>query len=439
MIVRPDGPAGWSALEAIGARTSRRLSAAEWVDYTFARIDAREPEVRAWVHLMRERAVEEAERHDRVGALAGPLAGLPIGVKDVIDVASVPTVCNSPIEANHVPARNAAAVERLVGAGAIVVGKTVTTEYAFTEPGPTRHPEDPRRTPGGSSSGSAAAVADFHVPAALTTQTGGSTIRPAAYCGIVGYKPPFGYVPNDGLKMLAPSIDCIGIHARTVADVAMLASVLEARQRTAEVNAPPAFVVMRPPSEQEFSADSIAALERAADLLGAAGAAVREAAAFESIHEANAAHRVVMSSEVARAFAEIYRRDKERLSDSLRGFIEGGQRVSSIDLSRAHAVAARARSALLPLMLAGEIILMPAATGEAPEGLGSTGNAVANRIWSLLQLGAVTVPAGRGPNGLPLGLQLIDPLPSADRLLPAAAFAERVLDPHKNDVLRGGS
>jgi Asp-tRNA(Asn)/Glu-tRNA(Gln) amidotransferase A subunit family amidase len=144
-----------------------------------------------------------------------------------------------------------------------------------------------------------------------------------------------------------------------------------------------------------------------------------------------------MSVEVARTFEEIYRRDKERLSHSLRSFIEGGQRVSSIDLSRAHAIAARARGALLPLMAAGEIILMPAATGEAPEGLGSTGNAVANRIWSLLQLGAVTVPAGRGPNGFPLGLQLIDPLPSADRLLPAASFAERVLDPHKNDILRG--
>lgn len=437
MIERPDGPAGWSATEAIRARESGRLSALDWITRTFARIDARDPEVRAWVHLMREGALEEARRHDRAGTLAGPLAGLPIGVKDVIDVAGVPTACNSPIEADRVPARHAASVERLTKAGAIIVGKTVTTEYAFTEPGPTRHPEDPSRTPGGSSSGSAAAVADFHVPAALTTQTGGSTIRPAAYCGIIGYKPPFGYVPNDGLNMLAPSIDCIGIHARTVQDVAVLATVLEARDRPIKASDSPAFVVMRSFWQKTFSTDAIAALENAADLLSCAGAAVREMVAPEAILDANAAHRVIMSVEVARTFAEIYVRDAHRLSASLRSFIERGQRATSIDVSSAHATVAHARVALLPLIAAGEIILMPAATGEAPEGLGSTGDAAANRIWSLLQLGAVTVPAGRGANGLPLGLQMIDPLPSGDRLLPAAAFAERTLDPHKNNLFGG--
>jgi Asp-tRNA(Asn)/Glu-tRNA(Gln) amidotransferase A subunit family amidase len=439
VIMRPDGPAGWSATEAISARASKRLSAVDWVDQTFARIDARDPEVRAWVHLMREGAVEEAKRHDRVGALAGPLAGLPIGVKDVIDVAGVPTACNSPIEAGRVPARHATAVERLVAAGAIVIGKTVTTEYAFTEPGPTRHPEDPRRTPGGSSSGSAAAVADFHVPAALATQTGGSTIRPAAYCGIVGYKPPFGCVPNDGLHMLAPSIDCIGIHARTVSDAALLASVLEGRDRTVDARDTPAFVVMRLSWENEFSPDAIAMVEGAADRLRRAGAAVREMAAPDAIARANVAHRVIMAVEVARTFEEIYGHDKDRLSASLRGFIERGQRESALAFGEAHAAVARARATLAPLMSAREIILTAAATGEAPEGLASTGNAAANRIWTLLQLGAVTVPAGRGSNGLPLGLQLIDPMPSGDRLFPAAAFAERALEPHRNDIFRSAA
>jgi Asp-tRNA(Asn)/Glu-tRNA(Gln) amidotransferase A subunit family amidase len=439
MIPLPDGPAGWSVTEAIAARASRRLSAADWVEQAFVRIDARDPEVRAWVHLRRERAVAEAKRHDRIGAPVATLAGLPIGVKDVIDVAGVPTACNSPIEAGRVPDRDAVAVERLVAAGAIVIGKTVTTEYAFTEPGPTRHPEDPGRTPGGSSSGSAAAVADFHVAAALTTQTGGSTIRPAAYCGIVGYKPPFGCVPNDGLRLLAPSLDCIGIHARTVADAALLASIIEGRERTVEVHETPAFVVTRLSWDNEFSPDASAVVERAADRLRHAGASVREMVAPDVVTQANAAQQVIMAVEVARTFADIYRRDKDRLSASLRSFIERGQRETSLALARAHAAVARARAELTWLISAAEIILMPAATGEAPLGLGSTGNAAANRVWTLLQLGAITVPAGRGANGLPLGLQLIDPMPSGDRLLPAAAFAERALAPHRNDIFRSAA
>ena len=439
MMLRPDGVLGWSATEAIAARASSRLSAAEWVEQTFTRIEARDPEVSAWVYLARERALAEAKRHDRTDAPEAALAGLPIGVKDVIDVAGMPTACNSPIEAGRIANHHAVAVARLVKAGAIVIGKTVTTEYAFTEPGPTRHPEDSRRTPGGSSSGSAAAVADFQVAAALTTQTGGSTIRPAAYCGIVGYKPPFGYVPNNGLRLLAPSLDCIGIHARTVADAALLASIVEGRARTVEVPDTPTFVVMRVSWENEFSPDAIAAVERAADRLRQAGAAVREIVAPDVITQANTAHRVIMAVEVARTFSDIYRRDKDRLSNSLRSFIERGKGETSLALARAHAAVARARAELNRLLSPTEIILTPAATGEAPLGLTSTGNAAANRVWTLLQLGAMTVPAGRGANGLPLGLQLIDPLPSGERLLSAAAFAERALAPHRNDIFRSAA
>ena len=208
MIAPPDGAARLSIIDALAQRAVGRLGAREWLDACLARIDEREPAIQAWAARDAERARAAASRID--AGPSKPLAGLPIGVKDIIDVAGWPTGCNSPLEAGYVAATTAKVVHRLEAAGAVVVGKTVTTEYAFTEPGPTRNPHDLARTPGGSSSGSAAAVADFHVPVALTTQTGGSTIRPAAYCGIVGYKPPYGWMPSDGLHYLAPSLDTIG-------------------------------------------------------------------------------------------------------------------------------------------------------------------------------------------------------------------------------------
>src|SRR5262245_13012537 len=233
MNVRPESAAGLSATAALAQRFDGRLSARSWMDACLARIEAREPAIKAWVSLDPERARAAAARIDAASA-AGALSGLPIGVKDVIDVGGWPTGCNSPLEAGRVATATATVVQRLEAAGAVVVGKTVTTEYAFTEPGPTRNPHDPARTPGGSASGSAAAVADFHVPVALTTQTGGSTIRPAAYCGIVGYKPPYGWMPSEGLHYLAPSLDTIGLHARAVSDIARVAAVMEERPLLAE-------------------------------------------------------------------------------------------------------------------------------------------------------------------------------------------------------------
>lgn len=426
MIVPPAGLAGAGVRDVIGRRRDGRVDAADWVGACLARIEARDGALRAWVRMDAPGALEAARALD-AEPRQRPLAGLPVGVKDVIDVAGLPTGCNSPTRTGHVAAAHAACVARLVAAGAVVLGKTVTTEFAFVEPGPTRNPHDAARTPGGSSSGSAAAVADHHVPVALATQTGGSTIRPAAYCGIVGYKPPYGRVPTEGLVYLAPSLDVIGLHARSVADAAIVAEVLEGRPRPAAPAAAPRFVAIMLPGLRACDPAALAAFRRSLRALADAGASVRHAELPDDVERLDDAHRTVMSVEVARSFESLAAADGARLSASLRAFVERGRATSGDALAAAQAVVARVRQALHALAADGEVLLTPAATGEAPVGLHATGDSVLNRPFSLLHVGAATVPAGTGPAGLPLGLQLADPHPAADRLFGAAAFAEAVL------------
>lgn len=421
MIVPPESAARLGVVDGLADHAAGRLSARAWLDACIARIEEREPAVRAWVSLdpERSRAAADAVEAAPAGKL---LAGLPVGVKDVIDVAGWPTGCNSPLEAGRIAAVTAKVVQRLEAAGAIVVGKTVTTEYAFTEPGPTCNPHDPTRTPGGSSSGSAAAVADFHVPVALSTQTGGSTIRPAAFCGIVGYKPPYGWMPSEGLHYLAPSIDTIGVHARTVSDIARAAAVMEDRPLLAAPTEPPRFALLAP-APQHTEAAQISAIAEAVRVLRATGATVREVPLPAFSTELDAAHRIIMAVEVARMFAALDASRRVRLSNSLREFIERGERLTADELSGAQATVARAK-AMLPAY-AGEILIGPPACGEAPLGLASTGSSIFNRLWSLLHVGAVTLPVGVGPNRMPLGIQLVDPAPDGAGLMSAALFAER--------------
>jgi Asp-tRNA(Asn)/Glu-tRNA(Gln) amidotransferase A subunit family amidase len=421
MIVPPDTAAGLSATAALALRADGRLNARTWLDACLARIEEREPTIQAWVSLDPERARAAADRIDATPS-AGALAGLPVGVKDMIDVAGWPTGCNSPLEAGRIASVTSKVVQRLEAAGAVVIGKTVTTEYAFTEPGPTRNPHDTARTPGGSSSGSAAAVADFHVPIALTTQTGGSTIRPAAYCGIVGYKPPYGRMPSEGLHYLAPSLDTIGLHARTVADIARVAAIMEDRALPATLSEPPRFALLRPaPAETEPA--MIEVMVGAVRALRAAGASVRETGLPAFSTELDAAHRVIMAVEVARGFATFDATRRARLSDSLRGFIERGERIIGDELAAAQAVVARAKAELADFV--GEILIGPPAPGEAPLGLASTGSSIFNRPWSLLHVGTIALPVAAGPNRMPLGLQVVDPAPGGAGLISAAAFAEK--------------
>ena len=423
MIEPPPDSAALSAVDGTAAVRGGTLHPAAWTEALLDRAHTHDARVHAWTQ-------NAEDRRRRLGTIAAsdpslPLAGLPVGIKDVIDAAGWPMQCNSPIEAGRVATVSAAAVARLEAAGAIVIGKTVTTEYAFMAPGPTTNPHDPSRTPGGSSSGSAAAVADYQVPVALTTQTGGSTIRPAAFCGIVGYKPPFGQVPVKGLALLAPSLDVIGVHARNVADIALVAGVMEAAPRATEVTGPKRFILLASGEADDIAPEARTMLAEAAEQLRRAGATVREMARPPSFEGLDAAHRVIMSVEVACSFAARYATRRRDLSDSLAAFIERGQSTSGEELAEAQSAVATARADLHALGT--DILLSPAAQGEAPFGLHSTGNAALNRPWSLLHVGVMTVPAGVGPNRMPLGLQLIDPLPGAPSLFPAAAFAERAL------------
>jgi len=411
-----------TASEAARRIAAGRLTASALVDALLARIALREPQVAAWAFLDPELARAAARARDSERP-RGSLHGVPIGIKDVIATADQPTQCNSPIYDGHRPAADAVCVERLRRAGAIVLGKTVTTEFAFMRPGPTRHPLDPARTPGGSSSGSAAAVADRMVPVALGTQTGGSTIRPAAFCGVVGYKPAFGLFPTGGVKYLAPSLDTIGVIARDLDDVALLSAVLAGGSVSEIVAAPPRLAVFTTPygaQAEPAAAERLATVAQRAAADGASTRALEAPAEFAAI---DAAHRVIMAVETARSFSSEWRTARDRLSDDLAGFIARGLEHSGDELAQAWATVAAVRRWLAAALMPGEIILSFPAAGEAPVGRG-TGSAVFNRVWTLLHAGCVTIPAGRGPNGMPLGVQLVDPAGDEARLLGAARWLE---------------
>ena len=372
-----------------------------------ARIDAREPDVGAWAYLDRDAALATARALDG-GTPRGALHGMAIGVKDVLDTADMPTEYGSPIYAGHRPAADAACVRRLKDAGAIILGKTVTTEFAFARPARTRHPLDLACTPGGSSSGSAAAVADGMVPVALATQTGGSTIRPAAFCGVIGYKPAFGRFPTAGLKPLAPSLDTIGVIARTVADVARCSAVLAGEPAsTIDEPGPPRLALCRTPYAAEAESQALERLASVAARLERTGARVRELELPAAFAELDRLHRVIMAHETARSMAHEWRTARERLSPELAAFIERGVSVSADEVAAARAHVDACKRALPSLLAEGELVLTLPAAGEAPVGLASTGNAVFCRFWTLLGVPCLTLPAGRGARGLPLGVQLV--------------------------------
>ena len=375
-----------------------------------ARIEAREREVGAWTYVDGEAALAKARTLD-ASPRRGPLDGLAVGVKDIIDTADMPTEYGSPIYRGYRPQRDAACVQRLKAAGAIILGKTVTTEFAFVQPGRTRHPLDPGCTPGGSSSGSAAAVADGMVPVALATQTGGSTIRPAAFCGVVGYKPAFGRFPSEGMKPLAPSLDTIGLIARTVDEVARVGAVLAGEPISAPASSrltdPPRLALCHTPYAAEAEPQAIERLDAVANLLARAGARVRELALPGMFAELDGLHRVIMSHETAQAMAHEWRTARDRLSAGMAEFIERGLSTSTQAVAAARAHVEACQRALPALLDEDELILTLPAAGEAPVGLASTGNAVFCRTWTLLRVPCLALPAGCGGRGLPLGVQLV--------------------------------
>jgi Asp-tRNA(Asn)/Glu-tRNA(Gln) amidotransferase A subunit family amidase len=391
------------------------------------RIEAREPAVGAWTFLDRELALAQARALD-AGSARGPLYGLAVGIKDIIATADMPTEYGSPIYAGHRPAWDAACVSAIREAGGIVLGKTVTTEFAASHPGRTRHPHNPAHTPGGSSSGSAAAVADAMVPLALGTQTGGSVIRPASFCGVVGYKLGFGLVSRHGVKPLSESLDTLGVFARSVREAGLLAGVMARRPSLCAVPAlerGPRVGLWQTHEWPQAAPETVTALNDAAKLLAAAGAQVRAADMPEPFSVLNKAHHDIEYFEMAQALAFEMRNHRERLSQRLRERLEKASQITAAQYDDAWLTARSCRRLVDDAFTHHDVLLAPAAVGEAPRGLESTGNAVFNRGWTLLGLPCMTLPGFRGPNRLPVGIQLI--AREDAHLLAIAAWVERML------------
>jgi Asp-tRNA(Asn)/Glu-tRNA(Gln) amidotransferase A subunit family amidase len=424
----PD-PASLSARAAAAEIAGGRLTSEALTRACLDRIAAREDTVRAWQYLDSEQALAEARQRDNEPP-RGPLHGVPIAVKDLIDTADLPTAYGSPIYERHRPAADAACVALARAAGAVVLGKTVTTEFACYTPGPTANPRNRAHTPGGSSSGSAAAVADSMAPLAFGTQTAGSILRPAAYCGVVGYKPSFNTISRAGVKLLADSLDTVGVMAREVADAAFFAGVLSERPALRRVAIPttaPRFGLYRTPMWDQAEPAAAAALERARAALERHGARIDEIEPPAEHRVLDAAHNAVMGFELARSLAYERTRHAAQISPRLGQLLDAGMAVTAEAYDTAVAETAMARARLDYFFGTCDAVLAPAAPGEAPPGLGYTGDPVFNRMWTLLGVPCLTLPALWGENGLPVGVQLVGRIGDDAGLMAAALFLERAL------------
>lgn len=398
-----------SASEARKAIAAGRLSASALMEACLARAAAREPEVHAFVHLDPAQAMAAAAAADAAGC-PGALGGLPVGVKDVIDTFDMPTQMNSPIWAGWQPRGDAASVAWTRAEGGIVMGKTVTTEFATRHPGPTANPHNPGHTPGGSSSGSAAAVADCMLPLAFGTQTAGSIIRPAAYCGAVGYKPSYGMISRIGMKIMSDSLDTMGVMARSVADCALFAAAVSGRDLGDPETSPgraPRVGICRGPTWAAALPETAVLLDQVAVALSRAGASVVPRELPRRFNELVEAHPVVMNVESARAIGWELTVHRELVSQVLRDRLEPALAVPGERFDWARRVFAGCQAGFAEAMGDLDVLVTPAAPGEAPRGLGWTGEAVFNLVWTSLHVPCVTVPVGHGPQGLPLGIQIV--------------------------------
>jgi amidase len=424
MDQRRDASFSLSATEAARRIERGELTSEALVSECLQRIAERDEALRAWAFVDRNYALAQARALDR-GPRRGPLHGIPFGIKDVIDTAGLPTEYNSPIYRGHQPKADAACVMLLKQAGAVILGKTATTEFANNHPAATGNPHNPAHTPGGSSSGSAAAVADFMVPASLGTQTGGSVIRPAAYCGVAAIKPSFGAINRAGLKMVAESLDTIGVFARTAEDLSLSLSGICGFPIAKAPEAKPRIGLCRTPRWSLADAATQANLEAAAKRLAGAGAKVKDFEMPPGSDQLFDRHKVVMGYETARALAWEYLTHPDKISATLKPRLDEGWKVTRADYDAMRETARRCRRALADAMREFDFLLTPSAPSEAPASLASTGDPVFNRAWTLLGVPCVTLPHGRGSNGLPLGVQLVGRYGEDSALLGWAGWAEK--------------
>ena len=434
-----------SALSAtIAALREGSVSALDVVESCLGRIAQVDPKVEAWTFLDPEHARRQARDLDAAranGRQLGALHGIPIGVKDIFDTTDMPTEDGTVLHAGRRPHHDCTAVSLLRQAGAVIMGKTVTTELALFSPGKTRNPRDPERTPGGSSSGSAAAVGAGMVPLAIGSQTNGSIIRPASYCGVVGYKPTHGLISRRGVLSLSRTLDHVGAFAGSVADVALLADVMMAydpddgdmhpqarpdlsRMAAEEPPLPPKLAFAKTPVWNQADADTQEAFAELMDMLGDSAAAVELPSVFEN---AVALHRTIQDAEVAVNFAPEYERGRDKLSARLCEIIEHGQQVLAADYIRAVARIPLLNLSLDEIFSHYDAILTPAAPGEAPVGT-ATGNPVFCTAWSLLGTPAVSLPLLRGANAMPIGAQLVGLRGNDGRLLRTARWLSEYVE-----------
>ena len=426
---------GLSASDAARLIRQGAVSSEQLVAACLARVRETDALFQAWAFLDPDHALAQARAADDwrgEGRPTGALHGVPVGIKDIIDTADMPTENGSVLHAGRTPSRDATVVAMLRAAGAVIMGKTVTTEFANRAPGKTRNPHNPAHTPGGSSSGSAAAVAAGMVPLALGSQTGGSTIRPASFCGVYGFKPTHGLIPRPGMFTLSRTLDHVGLFARTIEDIALLAEQIvghderdpDSRPRARvpyrdvaaeEPPVPPMFAFVKTPFWDRVDGD---AKEAFAELTDHLGERVEELELSDGAEEALEWHRVIMEAEMAANLESEWEKGRSRLSASLRARLDRGREVRALEYLSALARIPELNENFAELFSQRyDAILTPAASGTALAGLDSTGDPAFCALWTLCGMPALSVPLMQGANGLPLGVQLVGPRHGDARLL----------------------
>jgi len=428
-----------NAADAASAIRAGRITSEELVQACLDHIDRLENKVEAWAFLEPQLAIEQARMADlalQAGVTLGPLHGIPVGIKDIIDSKNMPTEDGTVLHAGRQPLQDATIISRLREAGAIIIGKTVTTELAVFAPGKTKNPHDLERTPGGSSSGSAAAVAAGMVPLAVGTQTNGSVIRPASFCGVYGYKPTFGLIPRHLVLQQSRRLDQIGVFARSVEDAALIAESLIGF----DVNDPDTSPQARPslvhtqaqdiPMEPRLAFIKTPVWDQAdkstreafAELSSHLGKHVNEVELPASFNKAHKLHKIIMEADIARSFEREYTDGRDQLSVILKEMIERGNKTLAVEYNNAVLDADELYSNFDQIFAWHDAIITPATIGEAPKGLKTTGDPMFCTIWTLCGMPAITLPLLQGENGLPLGLQLVGPRGDDARLLRTARW-----------------
>lgn len=444
-----------SLVDAAAGIREGRITSSELVEACLARIDEVDGKIEAWALLDREYALRQAKAADdrrKRGDPIGPLHGVPLGIKDIFDTSDYGTEFGSPLWAGRTPRRDATAVASLRAAGAVIMGKTVTTEYAYFNPGKTRNPHDPERTPGGSSSGSAAAVAAGMVPGAIGSQTNGSVIRPAAFCGVVGFKPSHGLIPRTGALLLSRALDHVGVFARSVADAALLAETIAgfdeedpdtralARPHFVSVAGsepplPPRFAFARTPAWRHIEGVTEQAFAELVEALGENANEIDLSASFEQAVEL---HGIVMAVDMAHNFHRDYERGRDQLSPVLRALIEKGRAYTAVEYTRALAAGVNLNGILDAVFDEYDAILTPAAPGPAPRG-SATGNPAFCSTWTYLGTPAVTLPLLQDEAGMPIGVQLIGRRGNDARLLRTARWLVNTVEGAGGRRAKGGA